>query len=98
MDLASAKASVLAAARGSLSDLGKLLQDLVDGTLTIGGLTMDGPLKLKSYTVAGVPTASAHTGALIYVSNGAAGDPVVAFSDGTNWLRVDTKVAITATT
>jgi hypothetical protein len=24
------------------------------------------------------------------VSNGAAGSPVVAFSDGTNWKRVDT--------
>ena len=62
----------------------------------IGTITgnVSGRVTLPSSTVAGVPAAAGNTGALIYVSNGAAGDAVVAFSDGTNWLRVDTLVAI----
>ena len=59
-------------------------------------VTAIGPLQLATYAVAGLPDAGDHTGALVYVSNGAAGDPVVAFSDGTNWLRVDTKAAVAA--
>lgn len=47
-----------------------------------------------SYTVASAPTASDWTGKTIYVSNGAAGSPILAFSDGTNWLRSDTGAAI----
>lgn len=54
------------------------------------------PFKLQTYTVATVPAAAKHPRNLIYVSNGAAGAPVVAFSDGTNWLRVDTLAAIAA--
>ena len=49
------------------------------------------------YTVATVPTASDSEGVQIYVQDGAAGDPIMAFSDGTNWLRCDTKAAISAT-
>lgn len=71
------------------------------GVLT-GGVVGDveGAIKLPTFTVAG-PTAApsaadAGAGTLIYVSNGAAGDPVIAFSDGTDWLRVDTLAAITA--
>jgi hypothetical protein len=60
------------------------------------GVSAVGPLTLATYAVAGVPAAADNTGALIYVSNGATGNPVVAFSDGTNWLRVDTKAAIAA--
>ncbi len=55
-----------------------------------------GTVQLTSYTVAGVPAAASNARRLIYVSNGAAGSPVVAFSDGTNWLRVDTLAAISA--
>lgn len=64
----------------------------------VGSVTgaVSGLVTLASYTVAGVPSASANTGAMIYVSNGAAGSPVAAFSNGTNWLRVDTLAAITA--
>lgn len=68
--------------------------DSLVATSMSGGVTAVGPLQLATYTVATVPAAAANTGALIYVSNGAAGDPIVAFSDGTSWLRVDTKVAI----
>ena len=58
---------------------------------------ISGLVTLPTYAVAGVPAAAGNTGALIYVSNGAAGSPVVAFSNGTSWLRVDTLAAISAT-
>ena len=51
---------------------------------------------LPGFTVATVPSASANPRVAIYVSNGAAGSPVLAFSDGTNWLRCDTLAAIAA--
>lgn len=42
------------------------------------------------YTVATAPDAAlAGAGAMIYVSNGKAGSPVIAFSNGTNWIRCD---------
>ena len=53
-----------------------------------------GVLQLESFTVATVPAPADHVGALIYVSNGAAGLPILAFSDGTAWLRTDTRAAI----
>lgn len=51
------------------------------------------PNNLASFTVAGVPTASLWTGALIYVSN-ETGGAVPAFSDGTNWRRVTDRAII----
>ena len=65
----------------------------VTGNVT-GGVT--GMVTLPTYTVAGAPAATGNTGAMIYVSNGAAGSPVVAFSNGTNWLRCDTLATISA--
>lgn len=56
--------------------------------------SFSGPVNLGTYTVATAPTAS--TGSVAYFSNGAAGSPVLAFYDGTNWLRVDTLAAISA--
>lgn len=53
-----------------------------------------GPVNLGVYTVATAPSAS--TGSVAYFSNGAAGNPVLAFYNGTNWLRVDTLAAISA--
>jgi hypothetical protein len=55
-----------------------------------------GLLKVPTYTVGNTPSASA-AGRIIYVSNGAAGNPVLAFSNGTNWLRCDTLATISAT-
>lgn len=49
-------------------------------------------IPLPTYTVASLPTVE--TGTLIYVSNGAGGSPVVAFGDGSNWLRCDTRAAV----
>lgn len=52
------------------------------------------PLKVPSYTVAGVPSAAtAGAGAMIYVSN-EAGGAVIAFSDATNWRRVTDRAII----
>lgn len=65
----------------------------------VGALTgsVVGAVQLPTYTVASAPSAASIAGTMIYVSNGAAGSPVVAFSDGTNWKRVDTLATISAT-
>lgn len=52
--------------------------------------------KLRTYTVATVPAVASNARVLIYVSNGAAGAPIVAFSDGTNWKRLDSLANISA--
>ncbi len=50
-------------------------------------LHVDGPVRVKSYTVAGVPSASANgAGSIIFVTDETGGG-VLAFSDGTNWRR-----------
>ena len=65
-----------------------------------GGVTGDvaGAITLPTYTVSGgtaAPSAAtAGAGTLIYVSNGAAGSPILAFSDGTDWKRSDTGATI----
>jgi len=57
-----------------------------------------GAIKLPTFTVATAPSAAtAGAGTMIFVSDGAAGDAIVAFSDGTDFLRVDTRAAISAT-
>lgn len=56
--------------------------------------SFSGPVNLGVYTVATAPTAT--TGSVAYFSNGAAGQPVLAFYNGTNWLRCDTLAAIAA--
>lgn len=48
---------------------------------------------LPSFTVATVPAAASYLGGLIFVSN-EAGGATVAFSDGTNWRRVQDRVII----
>jgi hypothetical protein len=52
---------------------------------------------LQSSTVAALPAASANTGRLIYVTNGASGAPSLAYSNGTNWLRILLGAAVSAT-
>ena len=56
----------------------------------------EGAVQLPSFAVADVPSAAGLAGTMIYVTNGALGAPVVAFSNGTNWLRVDTLATIAA--
>jgi hypothetical protein len=55
-------------------------------------------LKASEYTVTTVPSAAAHKGRIIYVSNGAAGSPCLAYSNGTSWLRLVFGAAVNATT
>ena len=56
-----------------------------------------GDIQVPTYTVATAPSASdAGAGTLIYVSDGAAGTAILAFSDGTNWKRSDTGATISA--
>ena len=50
--------------------------------------------QLNRYTLLTVPPASESVGCMIYVTNGAAGLPIAAFSDGVNWLRCDTRAVI----
>ena len=61
----------------------------------VGDVT--GAIKVPTYTVATAPSASAAgAGTLVYVSDGAAGSAILAFSDGTNWKRSDTGGTIAA--
>jgi hypothetical protein len=58
-----------------------------------GSVAMVGPVKLMSYTVAGVPSAASYTGGIIYVSD-ETGGATLAFSDSTNWRRVQDRAII----
>ena len=56
-----------------------------------------GDIKVPTYAVANAPSASdAGAGTIVFVSNGAAGSAILAFSDGTNWKRSDTGATISA--
>lgn len=47
------------------------------------------PVTGNTFTVATLPPANANVGRVVYVSNGKAGSPCAAVSDGTNWKVVD---------
>lgn len=68
----------------------------MSGDTTLGASARLSAVLLRNYTVATAPAASEFTGGVIYVSNGAAGSPIIAFSDGTNWKRSDTGATIAA--
>jgi hypothetical protein len=56
-----------------------------------------GDIKVPTYTVASAPSAaSAGAGTIVFVSNGAAGSAILAFSDGADWKRSDTGATISA--
>lgn len=60
--------------------------------------TFSGPVKVSAtFTVATVPDATLSAGGMVYVEDGANGAPIIAFSNGTDWLRVDTRGVIQAT-
>lgn len=62
-----------------------------------GPVVSNGGFVPPEVTVAEAPAASDFpNGTIVYVSNGAAGSPILAFSDGTDWLRCDTGAAISA--
>jgi hypothetical protein len=64
--------------------------------VTLADLSRLTGVKLKKFTVATLPPAARREGRVVYVSNGAAGSATLAFSDGTNWKRVDTLANISA--
>ena len=69
-----------------------------DADVTIVGAADVGTtLSLGSYGFSALPVASATTGAIVYCSNCASGAPCVVFSDGADWLRVDTLGTATPT-
>jgi len=56
-----------------------------------------GDIVLPTYTVANAPSAAtAGAGTIVYVSNGAGGTAILAFSNGTDWKRSDTGATIAA--
>ena len=60
------------------------------------GFTGDvvGLVQVPTYTVATAPSAAGIAGTIAYVSDGAAGSAILAFSDGTDWKRSDTGATI----
>lgn len=75
----------------------------VPGDKTVNGNTThkgkvknEDTVELCTHTVATLPAAATNEGGIIYVSDGAAGNEIIAFSDGTNWLRVDTRAVVAA--
>ena len=63
-------------------------------SITPGGLSTSGIAGVGTYTVATLPAPV--PGGMIYVSDGAAGNPVLSFSEGTNWFRSDTLTIVSA--
>jgi hypothetical protein len=53
-----------------------------------GDVTGDvvGLVQVPTYTVATAPSAASITGTVVYVSDGLAGAPCLAVSDGTDWI------------
>ena len=49
---------------------------------------IDAASALPTYAVAGLPSAASMAGKLVYVSNGSAGQPALAFSTGSAWKLV----------
>ena len=58
-----------------------------------GSASFAGAVKLASFTVGTVPSASSNTSGLIYISN-EVGGATPAFSDGTNWRRIHDRAVI----
>lgn len=52
-----------------------------------GTEALTGPLTLGTYTVATLPAAASHPGAILYVSDGSAGQKFRG-SDGSSWLNI----------
>lgn len=61
-----------------------------------GYAIINGRIGLKTYTVATIPTAIGKTGQCAYVTNGDAGSPCLAVSDGTDWKRIALGATISA--
>ena len=69
--------------------MAQLAADLASSFTT---LSVGGPVRVGSSTVAGLPSANP-AGQILYVSN-ESGGAVIAFSDGTNWRRVTDRAVV----
>ena len=56
--------------------------------VSTNGFTGDvvGTVQVPTYTVATAPSAASIAGTIVYVSDGLAGAPCLAVSDGTDWI------------
>ena len=79
-------ATSASAARSNLG-LGTIATQVSDAISVTGGTMSDTLITLKTYNVAGVPSASP-AGQIIFVTDGNAGAATVAVSDGSNWKVV----------
>jgi hypothetical protein len=60
------------------------------------GKSVTKAMTLPTYTVAALPAPASYTGRMVNVSNGAAGQPCLAYSNGTAWLRILLGAAVAA--
>ena len=72
-------------------DLQRYMDDI---TLRLNEFLLGNQVTLRSYTVATLPEVKAAPG-LIFVSD-EAGGPVLAFSDGANWLRCTDRATVSS--
>ena len=87
--------------RSSLEQLVRaLFQEFIEHANRLNGaVTTDGaevmtrPLRVATYTVLTLPSAATYAQGIIYVSN-EAGGATLAFSDGTNWRRVQDRAIV----
>ena len=79
-------ATSASAARSNLG-LGTIATQASNSVAITGGTMSDTLITLKTYNVAGVPSASP-AGQMIYVTDGNSGAATVAVSDGSNWKVV----------
>lgn len=75
--------------RALIPALNAMLSELFDAVTPV-----EGPVTVPTYTVETLPESIAST--IIYVSDGAAGGPILAFGDGTIWRRSDTGEEVAA--
>ena len=86
-------AGIWATRDGAPGALAQLLIRAVNGLRNRTGDVLGHALPHPKWTVAELPNAAANEGASIYVSN-EAGGPTLAFSDGTNWRRVQDRAIV----
>lgn len=79
--------------RSIFAELSEIRLNLSRAVQSGGTIPMEAPLPLASFTVAGVPAAAVWLGSIIYVSN-ETGGATLAFSDGTDWRRVQDRAVI----
>lgn len=62
----------------------------------VGNRAINAAMTLPTYTVTTVPSAAMYKNRMIVVSNGNAGQPCLAMSNGTSWLRIPFGAAVAA--